>query len=352
MRKRPTYYLRGGKPPRIKLTIYRQLPNGKAEKVNHPRLDSLNQLVVSKTIDLARAGQLAKEVVRSLQLAERPDSQTTLSDINMDIVERYWKAEYPRRKISSDSRRSAYNALQRAIAALGPIPLTADIDAIQRRLDAFNGKRQRRLASVVNSLLTWLARPERVTLSWKDAPAPKHLTLQEFKLLYNQITNPMEQLVVGAAFYSGARLGELFAIQVVNAGGYAQIGKQMHEDGSYGPTKTRKPRAAAIHPEGLEVLRNWARVREEEKRAIRRRRWADIVTDACKREWPDKPEKWLRFHDLRHCYAIEALGAGIPIEWVAKSMGNSIVVCEEYYQGFKLSDAMAEAMADIWRKSG
>lgn len=348
MRKRPTYYLRGGKPPRIKLTIYRQLPSGKAELVKHPRLDSLNQLVANKTIDLERAGQLAREIVRGLQLAERPAPEPT-APINVDIAERYWKAEYPRRKITADSRRSAKNALGRAVSALGPVPLTAHIDAIQARLDTFNGKRQRRLASVVNSVLMWMARPERVTLSWKDAPAPKHLDLQDFLLLRKQIENDIEWLVIQAAFYSGARLGELFAIQAVN-GGFVKIAQQMREDGSFAQPKTRQPRAAAIHPAGVEVVRAWAAVPMAEKKRLRRKRWADVVTEACKKVWPSNSDKWLKFHDLRHCYAHAALQAGIPIEWVAKSMGNSIVVCEEYYQGSKLSDDMAQTMADRWKK--
>lgn len=61
----------------------------------------------------------------------------------------------------------------------------------------------------------------------------------------------------------------------------------------------------------------------------RRKRWAEIAKKI-------RPE--LRFHDLRHSYAIELLNHGVSLSLTAQALGNSVQVCQEYYAGFELSD--------------
>ena len=59
-----------------------------------------------------------------------------------------------------------------------------------------------------------------------------------------------------------------------------------------------------------------------------------MLQQACKAAFLQEKEKHLKFHDLRHSYAIYLLSLGMSLERVAQSLGNSIQFCQQYYVGF------------------
>jgi len=144
--------------------------------------------------------------------------------------------------------------------------------------------------------------------------------------------------VVATAFATGGRLGEIFAMtKTVGAKRAVYIDRQMKMDLTYGPTKNKRSRWIKVLEELWPDTQNWLKVSEAERKALRRERWADIVRGACKTAFPKDPEKHLKFHDLRHSYAIHCLSKGLTLEQVAKALGDSIVVVQEYYTGFVLT---------------
>ncbi len=70
----------------------------------------------------------------------------------------------------------------------------------------------------------------------------------------------------------------------------------------------------------------------------------EIIKRASKKTFPNNPQKKITVHDLRHSYAIHILNQGIFMALVAKALGNSILVCEEHYSDFELSDEGIEAV--------
>jgi integrase len=112
-------------------------------------------------------------------------------------------------------------------------------------------------------------------------------------------------------------------------------------------TKTRRSRIAFVSLHGREYLRTWFSVPEHEKNKLRKSDLAKIFREACKRAFPDRPEKHLKFLDLRHSYAIHFIRNGASISLVAQSLGNSVSVCQEYYAGFSLTPETVIAMKNL-----
>lgn len=344
-RKTESLYLRMPGPGRPSLTLYVKHPDGRSTKLSNERIEAINANLKAGLVDAAQAGKLAREVMESVRRARLP-SGPNVSDANMDVFTKYWN-QYRRKKSAENSKDSARYGILRALRALGELELlSASIEDLQDKVDTLTRSRQRRVVSILNSLLSFVGRKEKLNRAPKQRKPVRHIRLDELPELLKHVDSDMERLVIQVAFYTGARQGEVFAINQLHPDGYVVISGQYDRDGEWLETKTRSVRSAVVHPAGVGAVREWCKVGQDARAAQRAKRWSDIVDAAAKKIGKEK----LTFHDLRHSYAIEALSAGFSMEWVANSLGNSVAVCEEYYAGFALTDVAAKAMAEMWKK--
>jgi integrase len=150
--------------------------------------------------------------------------------------------------------------------------------------------------------------------------------------------------LVRLAFSTGLRMGELFAIRPENIdeAGRIQVVAQVRKDGKRSLPKTRKTRLVTVLPYGKESLKVWLAVPVHERPRLRH--YHEIMARACRKLWPNNPDKRIRFHDLRHSFAIEMLRLGESLTTIAGLLGNSVQVCQTYYTGFSLKSESLDAL--------
>jgi integrase len=72
---------------------------------------------------------------------------------------------------------------------------------------------------------------------------------------------------------------------------------------------------------------------------------ANILRAAAMQAFPTKPEKWVKFHDTRHSYAIELGQAGVSLFQISQQLGILERTCARHYLGF-LSSAETTEMIE------
>jgi integrase len=318
--------------------VERESRGGSAKQVADTRIDSINTQFVAGTLTLEEAHSLVKQIKTELQ--SKLKSNSNFNDANLALFARYWSTTYSRRKIDPDSLRSARNAYQRAIGAVGTLSIAgSSIDDIQRVVDRLPNRKQRRVCSSINRLLEFCGRVERLELAKKSREKISYLTAAEFELMCDKV--PMHlQAPVRVAFYTGMRLGEVFGDNRYNDLNQSVMVMWQYKDDEDTETKTDEVRDAVVLKRGIDVVKAWLTCPRSERLSIRYLRWSQIVGDACERAGLARRT----YHDLRHSYAIELLTNAAPLELVALSLGNSVAVCQEHYVGYVLTSAMAQAL--------
>lgn len=333
---------------RATFAIVRREPNGSSKTVKSEALAAINKQFKAGALDYNEALEAARRELKRLKKTLLPQGKkTTLRPANERLFNEYWKAVYSHRTITSP--RSARNRLLRALAALGDVPLTADRDELQAQINkscAGKTSRQRTVVSALNQILKWMGRGDiKLHRTPKTYAVPKHLSLDEWKQVAKHVEEPFRTLF-WVMFCTGCRPGEAYGLTTKHRTS-VWIAQQMMPDGAPGPTKTRKPRHAAIVPAGNKHLDAWLAMSWEDRSKHRTARHADILTAACKQAFPKQPQKHLVCRDLRHCYAIHLLSRGVSLSLVAQSLGDNILVAQEYYAGFSLGDESLAAVAKL-----
>jgi integrase len=319
--------------------VERESRQGKAKQVKDARIDSINQQFVAGTLTLEEAHALIHRIKSEYQ--SKLKQHSNFNDANLVLFSRYWDARYSRRKIDPDSVRSARNNYQRAIKAVGALSLAgSSIEEIQRALDRLTNSRQRRAAGCINRLLAFCGRVERVESVRKQRVKISYLNPIEFNSMLQHVPSPL-RLPVQVAFYTGMRVGEVFGDNHFNDLNQSVMVTWQSDDAlEEKDTKTGEVRDAVVLGAGIEIVKEWLSIPLTKRLELRAKRWSDIVGRACVLAGL-APRT---FHDLRHSYAIELLTRGAPLELVSLSLGNSVSVCQEYYVGFVLTSAMAQAL--------
>jgi integrase len=152
-------------------------------------------------------------------------------------------------------------------------------------------------------------------------------------------------------FYSGMRLGEAFALFSEKqpdpktglplnclTGNQITLDSQMLKDTKkITITKTGNRRAAYVIQNNYERVKAWADLDRPTKEKLRDVEFSRIIKKAGRATFPkDFKKQNLRTHDCRHSYAVHLLNSGVSISLIAKSLGNSVLVCEKYYLGYSL----------------
>jgi integrase len=313
--------------------------NGTSKSLKIPELDAINRKFLDKTIDHNTAVELVQELKDKLY--ERHKVEKYVHNENLDLLKDHWEKRYEHKDIKDKD--SAYSRLRRAVEAIEDLSLlTATTHELQAKISKHPA--QRRIAAALNQMLKHIGRDVRIPLNRKPRTKPRHLTPDELEkvLLHVKSKNKdLTSLLCRAAIGSGLRLGELFALNVSNLredGDIIYVAEQMGYDGTFDETKTRSDRLVPVLPRYKDFVKQWiARVSRQDKIDMRKWDFAKILKKACMEVFADQPEKHCVFHDLRHSYAIELLRLGYGISVIARCLGNSAQVCQEYYAGFSMT---------------
>lgn len=332
----------------------REIKAGKvlsSKTIKHATLTSINQAFLAKQVNRAQARASVAELVEQLYLEKKAFRAIVHNTANLQILEKYLEWRYPpnvRRKLA-DFDTARYECV-RAVEAVGLISLlsasTAQIQDAVDNCSVGDPNKQRRIISKLNAILAFARPQERIRLS-KDAEEnkqPKYVTVEEFEKQLLPVMKAIlpEHIVLAAevCFYTGARIGEASAFTPADlreSRFEVFIAKQVtKENVKKNKTKNKKNRICLIFPEGIKAFKKWVEVKGKMTTSDRSR-LAEHMRAACEKAFPGIAEKQLKFHDLRHSYAIRLLDKGLTTDYVAKQIGDSAQVCEKHYIGFIVS---------------
>lgn len=339
----------GPNEKRVKFSIFRiegKSPKRVKKVVCSPELDEINRRFISGTLSYQEARALAQDIRRRLDRRENGAREKPITTENQTLLDAYWKDQYSWRDITDpDSMR---NSLKRAIRVLGDLPImTAEQTDFYQRINesGITNNRKREVIARLNQLIKYARRDFTLRLPRQDFLKIRHISEEQLGKLTKVLTQ-FDSTLVSVAFYTGGRIGEIFAIQKRDFNGrILNITRQILRNGEKSRTKTRKDRGVAVPPEGFAAIKDWLDIPTSQKLEHRNRKLSEVVSEASRKLWPKEKDRHITFHDLRHSFAIHMLRLEFSISEVAHLLGDSIQVCQAYYTGFAASDEALEAMS-------
>lgn len=330
------------RPNKTNLTYRLQCSvDGKSwRKSANEQVTALNQLL--GTLSGSAAEQRARDILAQLRAAGTVD-KPYISAGNRQLVDTFLKNTYPDtriKRISPESLRTLKYDLECMLGLLGNVPIEADRVRLQNHIDNLLSEQKSRHIKTTSCL-----NRIRATLG---LPAIKHLVAEqediaylseyEVKELIEKAREPFKTLI-GVAFYTGMRKGEIFAT------GPEYLGKRVLRVEwqikliAGGGTKRalpkgRKKRKAFIIPGGEHWLHRWFEMKDTVNRDIK-------VSSVC------RSLAGVRFHDLRHSYVVHLITHGASLGWVAQSIGDTIKVCERNYASHVLQDDSITLLSNL-----
>lgn len=321
------------------------------ERIDNERLAAINAALLNGIQDAVACEIQAREVISDLMKIERQKLPRVVhNEENQRLLQSYWDKEYADREVMDP--KAAYNRLARSIDAVGELSLfSASKQELQKAVNAkYRDNRQRDTVSALNQILAFCGRG--VELSRRDEVVDdvRYLTPQELERAQKFVEDPTDRLLQRVAFVTGLRQGEAFALTTESTLGTQffsqhQIDRQLEKRQT--KRKLSKKRQIYVLPGGESDFREWANLPRKRKLEIRNRKHAEVLTRACSKAFPDREEKHVVFHDLRHSYAIYLVSRGVSLTQVAQCLNNSFSVCERYYSGFVLKDETIESIKRI-----
>ncbi len=340
----------------------------KSETITNDRIKSLNhEWEKSKQTETQRDEllRLAKEIrtevhknqlIRDgkVRLVKHTDNQKVLSDF---VAERIEDRKIVNPKGHEQDFTRAVLVIDRENLSLK----TATRKELQRAVDKIDRNNiHRRVCSRLNSLLGFIGRRERLEAAEYNE-VPTIFTETEFLNFIENIEAPEEfknhkediKNLFFTLFYTGVRVGEAFAIfgkrqkdfktgRQLNFldGTQLAVHSQMIEDTKkISSTKTGKERIAYVIQNRFHRVKAWADLDRTTKEKLRKIEFSILIKKAGRLTFPKDIEKQnLKAHDCRHSYAVHLLNSGVSISLIAKSLGNSVLVCEKYYLGYSLHE--------------
>lgn len=157
-----------------------------------------------------------------------------------------------------------------------------------------------------------------------------YLDRRQMLTVARRIKNPSARAVFRVAFYSGMRLGEIYAAEV-------DMGNELFK---LVDTKNGEPRYIPIHPKALPILRSW-------------HPWGVTKYTSSKHAKAALRAVGLghmRFHDSRHSAASEMINNGVELYTVGGVLGHKSTVSTKRYSHLRTA-TLTEAVKSIGRKS-
>lgn len=338
-------------------------------QLNLPEITLANNLFKSQTHDADHTFDKLK-IILAQQYAhrDRKKKKPAFMKGNMALIEKMWEEKYNKRKQRSMKRpEDSWRELVLAVEACGLFPLdTCDLDELADYLDENLATNQNLLArriTWINSILQWHGR-NKLTPTKRVRLRVKYLNEDEFLSVVGQIRDETTQTLAHIAFYTGARLGEIFFIQPQHIkkhslflelqmtdtrtdgkGKRTKLGEKTYKEDTLKNGNSRE----VFYPDVVKpFLKKWAAVSFKERYKIREKSFCKAITRSCKKIFEDNdPIKILNFHDLRHSNAIWLLQKGASITEVAQQLGNSPEVCYTYYSGWELKKESIERLRSL-----
>lgn len=322
-----------------------QLPKGTRVNLDLPEIDTINKLFLTGVLSHEQALKQIQELRdRLYKERDAANPMRVFNSQNQKVLDDYWQSEYADRDIVD--LRGRRTELEAAVEGVGMYSLAvASKEEIQGAVNSYftNANKQRRVVSRLNQILKYLGRGFVLRKKREVRSSVKYLSLEDFTKVLPHIRDEHFRALCCAAWATGGRLGELFPLTPEDLkDSHVWIETQLAFDESdrleERGTKTGRQRKAFIIMECRDWVKEWIALGDY-RVAQRRRQHAELFRTACKNAFPGQKDKHLKFHDLRHSYAIHLLQVlGAPIQLVANSLGNSTHVCEKYYAGFVLTD--------------
>ena len=244
--------------------------------------------------------------------------------LNAFLIEKYPAARV--RRMASRSLQTEKYYFYRALRTVGNLPVDGTLEPLQNRMDedlAATPRIHKRLTTSLNRLRKWLSLPMLQHL------LPEHeevVFVSEAYILEQLSTLPETiKILCAVAFYTGLRRGEIFGLRPSDLqGDILYVQRQLTQDKLVTLPKHRKKRKAFILPGGVP----W----------VQRLLALGPLNRDLKINVPTRRAFGVRFHDLRHSYAVHLISKGASMDWVAQSLGHSREVCERWYAGHMLQD--------------
>jgi integrase len=166
-------------------------------------------------------------------------------------------------------------------------------------------------------------------------------------LVLAEIAHQELKVLAQVAFYSGMRQGEALAgaennFQLETEIPQVYVHRQLRAprkrlDGTISKKAMAVPkskkRGTYIFVEGVDAIAEWLQIYK--KFELTRTHQTKLLKEACRRAFPDNPEKWMAFNGLRHSYAKSLFEIGANMGYVAKCLGNTEKVCQDHYSGWE-----------------
>jgi len=346
--------LTGGKGKRRRFALSQKV--GKAFKLlTSEELESINENYVSGVITAKQALDKVEELVQQLyKERDQHKPQVVHMPANIRVLNKYWDMVYSDRELVD--RETMFNDIKRAVGSVGKLSLiSATKTQLQQTVNEFykqSPNLQRRAVTRLNQLLKFLNRGFQLSKVRERMEEIQHLSMREWMKVSDRIEDKGFKILCWVAMTTGCRLGEIFAISDTNVNwkkNYINVSTQIDKDFKRRTTKNRRSRKAFLLDEGQEWLKLWLDISDSEKERLRTIHHADKLKEACEKVFSNQ-NKFIKFDDLRHSYAVHLLSKEVPLSFVAQSLGNSHKVCEKYYVGFVLADESIETISRILNK--
>ncbi len=314
------YYLRirPYRPEAFSIFKRVELPDGKTknETIENKDLDAINLSYTSKKITLEEAKKSAKNILKRLK--SEANLINPLDEVfngeNAKVLSRFLEDYFKRKKFLVDKDSARYK-FERAIRSLGKLSIqSATDDEILNKMLSLPEKSTviRERINKINSILKYLQRDMVLGLPPEDTEEVKYLTEDELKKVVIQLNDSILKDLCLLSFYSGLRIGEAFAINYnsLRVDNTIYVDAQIDKNGKRRLPKNRKKRSAFLIDIAIPNFKSWTKAIPEIN--LTRNKINKRFKSACRAVFKDK-SKHLKWHDLRHSYAIYLLSKGVPI---------------------------------------
>lgn len=299
--------------------------------IENNELDIINENFLLKIHTEDQAYELVKQLRIKLIPPEKAELNYNFSEINNRLILSV-RANWGN-KITPSTKRTHDLDFARILKLLGPKSLhdysSHDLQNIIIN-SKFSESIQNRLIIYVNCLLRAISRKD--LLSKIDVEIKtKYLTESDLALLLEKQIK-IDQVVTRLLFYTGLRIGELFAVKCNEFDSTSRILKVKYQYTEFLQkefTKHKKIRKIKINLNIYEDYIFLINVPQNDLNKLRKIYSRRLLRTSSK-IFQDET-KHITAHDLRHSYAMLSLKKDISISQISKVLGNSVKVCETYY---------------------
>jgi len=321
-------------------------------------LDSINEQFREGLFDYNHAlylvERIKKDFEREFHIKSNSEELIQVNKVNSRIVSKFMNEKYDDTEMKESSLRALNNEFQALLRSLGEKSLVSVTkrelrDCVKRSSQSIG--QQNKILTRANALMSFLKRDIKLSKFKNPKIEPKFLTENELQTLLVGVESNFDRDAFIILFYTGLRVGELFALKEsdIKSNGQIYVNSQMERkssDYSVSLPKGYKSRTTVCFEEGRDALNNWftySKKRKMRERENLSRRLKNYSTRAFK-----SVTKHISSHDLRHSFAKLCLEKGLSMGDIAMLLGNREDVAQEHYAGWALhSEAITRIMNSL-----